>query len=207
MTNVPKKIFTIGHSSHEIVCFVGLLHQHHIDAVADVRSMPYSRRQPQFNRDNLGTVLKKHGIAYRFLGKALGGRSDDPKCYENGRIQYQKLAKTKEFRLGIRRIIDGSQRMCLALMCAEQDPLDCHRTILVARELVERGRTVYHILRDGEIETHQDTIQRLCNRFKKSQPGQSDIFQIPEKQDNLADLAYEKQEKRIAYKEGHIVEA
>ena len=206
MTDASKKIFTIGHSSHEIVRFVGLLHLHHIDAVADVRSMPYSRRQPQFNKNNLGTVLKEHGIAYVFLGKELGGRSNDPKCYENGRVKYQKLAKTKEFRSGIQRIIDGSQRMCLALMCAERDPLDCRRTILVARELVEQDRSVYHILRDGETETHQDTIQRLCNRFKKSEPGQSDLFtRIPEKQDDLANLAYEKQEERIAYK--NMVEA
>ena len=141
MSDVSQKtkIFTIGHSTHEFKRFVALLKHHGIGAVADVRSTPYSRWQPQFNREELTDALKKHGISYVFMGKELGARSDDPDCYDQGRVQYRRLAGTELFRSGIDRVLDGAHRMSIALMCAEKDPLECHRTILVARELVSSG--------------------------------------------------------------------
>lgn len=195
MTTAVKRsgCFTIGHSTHEFARFVELLKQHHVDAVADVRSMPYSRRQPQFNRDELSVALKAHGIAYVFLGKELGARSNDPACYENGRVQYRRLARTALFRSGLERLLDGSQRLSIALMCAEKDPLDCHRTILVARELVRLGKVVNHILADGRLETHQVAMKRLSERLGLLE---EDLFRTPT---DLEDEAYTAQEKKIAY--------
>ena len=188
----PDGIFTIGHSAHELVRFVDLLAQHRIQAVADVRSMPYSRRHPQFSRKALPESLKANGIAYVFLGKELGARSTDPACYENGRVQFRKLAATSLFRSGIRRILDGSQQMRIALMCAEKDPLNCHRTLLVARELVALGNKVNHILADGEIETHKATMIRLCKQLDIKE----DLLRAPEELENDA---YAAQEEKIAY--------
>ena len=192
-TAEPNGIFTIGHSTHELERFVELLKQHRIGAVADVRSMPYSRWQPQFNRDKLSVALKADGIAYVFLGKELGARSDDPACYANGRVQYRRLARTALFRSGIQRVLDGSQRMSIALMCAEKDPLDCHRTILVARELVDLDKDVHHILADGKLEEQQAAKKRLCERLGLLQ---EDLFRTPEE---LEDKAYAEQERKIAY--------
>jgi len=132
-------VFTIGHSSHEFVRFVGLLKRHFVDAVVDVRSVPYSRRYSQFNRNKLEMALKSQGIDYLFMGAELGARSQDPSCYKEGRVQYRKLAGTSRFHSGIQRVLGESCRMHVALMCAEKDPLNCHRTILVARELVDCG--------------------------------------------------------------------
>ena len=188
-TAEPNGIFTIGHSTHELERFVELLKQHRIGAVADVRSMPYSRWQPQFNREKLSVALNADGIAYVFLGKELGARSDDPACYANGRVQYRRLARTALFRSGIQRVLDGSQRMSIALMCAEKDPLDCHRTILVARELVDLDKDVHHILADGKLEEQQAAMKRLGLL-------QEDLFRTPEE---LEDKAYAEQERKIAY--------
>ena len=188
-----KGIFTIGHSTHELEQFIELLKQHRVCAVADVRSTPYSRWQPQFNREQLSVALKAHGIAYVFLGKELGARSDDPACYANGRVQYRELARTALFRSGIQRVLDGSQRMSIALMCAEKDPLDCHRTILVARELVGLDKDVHHILADGKTEAQQAAIERLCERLGLLQ---EDLFLTPQE---LEDKAYAEQERKIAY--------
>ncbi len=185
-------IFTIGHSAHELAQFVDLLAQNRIGAVADVRSMPYSRRHPQFNREALMKALRAHGIAYVYLGKELGARSNDPACYVNGRVQFRRLAKATLFQSGIKRILDGSQRMSIALMCAEKDPLDCHRTILVTRELVGLGTEVKHILADGEIETHQEVMNRLCKQLGIEE----DLLRPPEE---LEDDAYAAQEEKIAY--------
>lgn len=188
-----ETIYTIGHSTHEIETFVALLKQHGIDAVADVRSVPYSRRQPQFNRRELTDGLKTHGIAYVFLGKELGARSDDPACYEAGRVKYRLLATTPSFRLGIQRIRDGNRRKNIALMCAEKDPLDCHRTILVARELIAAGVSVAHILSNGRVESHRASMGRL---FKQLKLPQQDMFSTPKE---LEDQAYAAQERKIAY--------
>ena len=187
------KVFTVGHSTHALEDFVSLLKQHGVDAVADVRSVPYSRWQPQFNRENLAEALKFQGIAYVFLGKELGARSDDPQCYENGRVQYRSLAETSLFQSGIKRVRDGSRHKRIALMCAEKDPLDCHRTILVTRELVASGVDVTHILENGSLEPHDETMKRLSEQLRL--PAQ-DLFLTP---DELEDRAYAAQEQRIAY--------
>lgn len=186
-------IFTIGHSTLRVEEFVQSLKQHHITAVADVRSMPYSRRNPQFNREELRSVLKGGGIRYVFLGRELGARSDDECCYVDDKVQYALLARTDLFQSGIARVIDGAQHFRIALMCAEKDPLDCHRTILVARELVKKGQRVTHILGDGRLETHSQAMSRLVAQLGLS--GQ-DMFRSEEA---TLDEAYKAQAERIAY--------
>ena len=185
-------IFTIGHSAHEIARFADLLAQHAIEAVADVRSAPYSRRHPQFNRDALKQALRANGVAYVFLGKELGARSKDPACYANGRVQFRKLAGTPLFRSGIERVLEGSQQMRIALMCAEREPLACHRTLLVARELVRAGSEVNHILADGTLETHRAAMNRLCKQLGIAE----DLLRSPEE---IEHDAYAAQEEKIAY--------
>lgn len=139
-------IFTIGHSTHPIERFIALLRQHGVTALADVRSAPYSRRNPQYNREALEAALAGHGIRYVFLGRELGGRIE-------GR---HKAGPTEEmeFDADIERLVRGANEFTVAMMCAEKDPADCHRTHLVAPALVQRCVTVRHILADGTIVPH-----------------------------------------------------
>jgi uncharacterized protein (DUF488 family) len=160
---LPIVVFTIGHSTHSIQTFVTLLKQHGVTAVADVRSTPFSRFSPHFNKDALACDLKAHGIKYVFLGRELGARSDDPACYENGRVQYGRLARTELFKQGVARVLKGAGEYRIALMCAEREPLECHRTLLVARALDEQGVEVVHILGDGRSESHHATMERLLD--------------------------------------------
>ncbi len=186
-------VFTIGHSTHDIEHFIGLLRLHSVSAVCDVRSHPYSRRNPQFNQKELKAALRRNGIEYVFLGKELGARSEDPNCYVDRKVQYDRIAMTPEFREGLVRVEKGTMSYQLALMCAERDPLACHRTILIARHLEEQGIEVRHILEDGSIEPHNDAMKRL-----KRQLGvpDDDLFRS---QDQLAAEAYRIQGERIAY--------
>jgi uncharacterized protein (DUF488 family) len=187
-------IYTIGHSKHPIERFVALLQQHGIDALADVRSTPYSRFNPQFNREKLQASLAAAGIRYVFLGEELGARSKDASCYdEEGRVSYAKLARTAPFRAGIERLLTGMQQHRIAIMCAEREPLDCHRTILVSRELERAGVAVTHILQDGALEPHRQTMTRLASDLKLAS---ADLFRTP---DELIEDAYESQGSRIAY--------
>ena len=157
-----------------------------------MRSAPCSRRHPQFNRDALKEALRANGIAYVFLGKELGARSKDPACYADGRVQFRKLARTPLFRSGIKRLLEGSRQMRIALMCAEKEPLACHRTLLVARELVRRGSEINHILADGTLETHGAAIDRLCRQLGIAE----DLLRSPEEMEHDA---YAAQEEKIAY--------
>lgn len=193
MNIVKHPVVTIGHSTHSLEVFVALLRQHAVTALADVRSAPYSRVNPHFNRETLDHSLKAYGIKYVFLGRELGARSDDPSCYQNGRVQYTRLARTALFRRGIERVVRGANTYCVALMCAEKEPLECHRTILVARALVELGMVVQHILADGQLESHEAAMERLLNVVGVPR---EDLFRS---RDELVAQALAQQEERIAY--------
>jgi uncharacterized protein (DUF488 family) len=188
-------IYTIGHSNHPIEHFVTLLQQHGIQALADVRSNPYSRFNPQFNREKLqASLAAAGGIRYVFLGEELGARAKDPSCYdEEGRVSYAKLAKTALFRKGIERLQTGLQQHRIAIMCAERNPLECHRTILVSRELEKVGIPITHILHDGALEPNTDAMRRLASELKLAA---TDLFRSP---DELIEDAYDTQARRMGY--------
>lgn len=186
-------IFTVGHSIHPIETFLELLERNDITAVADVRSSPFSRHNPQFNKDTLSAELKKRGIAYVFVGKELGARSDDPSCYEGGKVRYDRLASTSIFKAGIDRVLSGAKQYRVALMCAEKEPLDCHRTLLVSRSLEQQGVSIFHILSDGSTEAQPKTMCRLLDLVGLPQV---DMFRSHEE---LVRAACEMREQKIAY--------
>lgn len=194
-------VFSIGHSTHSIEAFADLLQTHNVTAVADVRSAPFSRFNPQFNKDAIEKSLKLHGIKYVFVGRELGARSDDPSCYENGRVQYPRLAQTELFKQGLARVVQGAREYRIAVMCAEKDPLECHRTLLVARALDESGIEVAHILSDGSLESHQHAMDRLL-----------DVVGLPHQHmfrshSDLIAEAMVRQEDRIAYVDEKLIAA
>ena len=149
--------------------------------------------ESQFNQSAIKRSLIANGIKYVYLGYELGGRSEDPACYENGRIQYARLARTEHFRKGIERVVRGADDYRLALMCAEKEPLDCHRTLLVARVLAERGIDVQHILADGSLESHAVTMERLLDVVGLPH---GDLFRT---KDEMIAEALALQERRVAY--------
>ena len=157
-------IFTIGHSNHSSERFLALLRGAGITAVADVRSIPRSRRWPQFSGGRIERWLADAGIAYVFLGAELGGRPDDPALLRDGHPDYDLMAATPLFRAGLDRVLEGAGRYRIALMCAEREPLDCHRFLLVSRRLHERGVDLCHILADGSIEPQGTTERRLLQQ-------------------------------------------
>lgn len=185
-------IFTIGHSTHSIDQFMELLQQHNITALCDVRSTPYSRYNPQFNKEHLKKALAKRNIVYVFMGKELGARSNNPQCYLGGQVQFDRLAKEPAFIKGITRLKNGMTKYRIALMCAEKDPIACHRTILVCRNLRSPNIIIQHILEDGSLENHTTTEKRLMKLFKL----EPDMFYAEEK---CIEDAYVKQAGNIAY--------
>ena len=185
-------VHTIGHSNHPIGRFVEILRSHGIDAVADVRSHPYSRFAPQFRRDPLRDALAGAEIAYVFLGAELGARTDDPTCWCEGAVDYDRLATRPFFQVGLDRVQDGADRRRLALLCMERDPLTCHRCILVGRHLAARGLALRHILFDGTIEDGAAAEARL---MRETGAVQGDVLHP-----DARARAYEIRGRQIAYR-------
>ena len=151
METMTAPVLTIGHSGHSPERFVALLQGAGATAVADVRSMPWSRRHPQFGREHLSATLRGAGIAYVYLGEELGGRPHSREFYRDGVADYEMMARTDRFHRGLDRVLAGAARYRIALMCAEHDPLDCHRCLLVARALTERRVDIGHVMSDGTV--------------------------------------------------------
>lgn len=188
-----KTVYTIGHSNGTAERLLELLRRHEITAVVDVRSRPYSRFNPQFNREEIASFLKQSGLEYVFLGRELGARSDDSACYRDGRAQYSLIARTALFGGGIQRLLAGMERFRVAIMCAEKEPLACHRTILIARHLHEQGVEVQHILEDGALESHESLLLRLLAEHGMEE---RDLFRT---KDEMVTIAYEMQAEQIEY--------
>ncbi|MFJ1457448.1 DUF488 family protein [Nocardia sp. N2S4-5] len=191
-------MLTIGHSTHDLPGLVRLLRQHDVTAVADVRSVPASRFAPQFNRNAVERGLREAGIKYVFMGKELGARTEDASCYVDGQVQYARLARTSEFTSGIERLVNGAQTERIAVMCSEGEPLDCHRTVLIARVLAERGLSIDHIHADGQLESHSSAVERLMVKFGLAEP---DLFRTVAER---LEEALNRQERRIAYVDEEI---
>lgn len=207
------QIFTIGHSNHSFENWLHLLHQHDITAIADVRSTPFSRYTPHFNQAALKLSLRSAQIAYVFLGDQLGARPHDPACYVDGKARYDRIAAQPTFEDGIKRIVQGSTRYRIALLCAEQDPITCHRAILVCRHLQRDTVQIQHIGKQGDLETQAQLEERLLQSLKFRENQQLSLFDSapftlsPSKEQTIPyesraaaiAAAYQYQGDRIAY--------
>ena len=193
------EILTIGRSTLSYDHFLDLLRSAGVTAVADVRSTPYSKHFPHFARDLLQAELSADRVTYRYLGQKLGGRPTSKALYCDGVADYEKMAQTDSFRLGLEEIVKGGKKHRLAIMCSEYDPLDCHRCLLVGRSLSAHGVSVGHIRSKGDIESQEQVEERLLRH--EAHHG-DDLFCSREE---LLTLAYRKHTQKVAYREPTII--
>jgi uncharacterized protein (DUF488 family) len=156
--------------------------------------VPFSRRHPQFSKPVLAEALQQEGLAYVFLGEELGGMRKDPVLLRDGAPDYDKIAATESFRNGLDRVIDGASRHRIALMCAEREPLDCHRFLLVSRHLALRGARINHILGDGSIEEHDVTLRRL---LAQTHLDAGELFAAGKPPDEVVARAFAARQRRL----------
>jgi uncharacterized protein (DUF488 family) len=157
-----RPLYTLGHSNHDWPAFLALLREAGVTALADVRSAPYSRRLPHFNRAELEHSLRAAGLGYLFLGDLLGGRPQDLDLYgPDGRVDYEKVRRSLAFQQGIERLVQGLERFTVAMLCAEDDPLDCHRGLMITPALREIGIAPLHLRKDHTVESTPQMEARL----------------------------------------------
>ena len=189
---MKPRLLTVGYSQHPWEDFLALLRRHRVDALADVRSGPYSRHRPEFNRELLHRRLGDAGVRYVFLGRELGARREEPQCFVGDRVCYLRTAAAPLFQAGLRRLRDGATRHRITLMCAEEDPLPCHRTALVGRALRDEF-DLRHIRGDGTLESHAATERRMMDAVGV---GPADLFADA---DELLAEAYRRQGERVSW--------
>ena len=188
-------LLTIGHSTHSCDRFIEIVKSVGVTVIVDVRSSPFSRYSPHFNRDTLSAQLRKQGVHYLFLGRELGARRDERECYVGRQARYDRIAQLPLFRVGVERVIVGCATHTVALMCAEKDPITCHRMVLVSRAARQPGLKIDHVLEDGSIESNAAAESRMLEVCKL--PSE-DLFQTREL---LVERAYDLQALRIAWQE------
>lgn len=192
-------IFTVGHSTQSLEEFTELLRRHSIQVVIDVRSAPYSRWVPHFNKGPLARWLLQHEIRYSHMPDEFGARKLDAGLLdEGGRVDFERVRETPEFRRGIERLGRGAaEGHRIALMCAEADPYDCHRFSMITYQLVREGIPVKHILRDGSLIDNQELEQRLRAEYGVTE--QADMFS-PQLTDAMQlEEAYRQRGRQVAY--------
>jgi uncharacterized protein (DUF488 family) len=189
-------LFSIGHSNLAADRFRELLQIGGVNAVADVRSVPWSRFFPWFSRKNLEAWLPHDGVTYLPCGDALGGRPGGDELYRDGIADYDAMAAQPRFCTGLDRLIGAAAHARVCLMCAEREPLDCHRCLLVARSLAGRGLAVGHILHNGTIEAHAATERRLLEL--EGQGDGCDLFATGQRERLAA--AYRRRARAFAFR-------
>lgn len=196
-----KPCKTIGHSTYPLDRFIKLLQAHGADTVLDVRSVPYSRFNPQFNRETLKTDLELADIRYLFLGDRLGARREESEvCYPDGAVCFEKVRRLDLFQQGIdeveRMLSDGRHPV---LMCAEKDPFDCHRFVLVSRELAARDIAVAHILATGDTVSQSALEDHLLEKYKLATP-QAPLFDAVKPRHTRLAEAYARRNREIVHR-------
>lgn len=194
----PKRLYTIGHSTHEIGHFIGLLKTYGVNCVVDVRTLAASRFNPQYNKAALSASLRDHQITYIHMPAEFGARHTDPSLLTHGRVDFDKVRKSENFRKGVERIRHGVNKgFTIALMCAEADPLECHRFSLISFALKDEFDVV-HILKDKTSINQLDLEGQLLKKYKKKLLT-SDLFQSAHTYEERLKAAYKLQNDEIGY--------
>ena len=196
-----ERVFTIGYTAFDTEQMIKVLKAHNIHCLIDVRTVPASAHLPQYNRSILETVLKKAGIRYRHYPE-FGARQEDSKWYNTeGYLDFERYMESEAFKSGIHKVQEGMRLgYRFTLMCAEKDPINCHRAIMVARGFSKAGNDVAHIRVDSTGRDYLETQQELERRLMLKHGDNPDQMSLFETMDERIERAYRKQNEAIGYR-------
>ena len=204
------RLYTIGHSNHTLDEFLRLLNTHFVNCVVDVRSVPASSHNPQFNQEPLGWFLREKNIDYQFFGRELGARRMD--CInQDGLVDFERAIYTTLFQNGVNKLMRLLDTRTVTLMCSEAEPLECHRFALVARYFHEHGVEAFHVLKDASLVSHHSLERKMVDTYlhaKRPMLAQIDeLFSTYTSEQQLQD-AYRLKNKEIGFrlKQGDIID-
>ena len=195
---ISSVLKTIGHSNLHLDTFLDILYHYNINCIIDIRSSPYSRYNPQFNRETLKTDLEINEIEYIYMGNRLGARYEDKNLiFDNGKVDFGKVKELPSFVSGIESLINNiNTGHNISLMCAEKDPFNCHRFVLVSRTLAKRNIDIEHILSDKSTVSQNELEERLLKKYT-NKSTQMSLFEPVKSRTELLNFAYEKHNRHI----------
>jgi uncharacterized protein (DUF488 family) len=180
--------------------FISLLRNYNINGVIDVRSNPNSKFHEEFNKKNIESELKIRSIIYRNYQDEFGARQLNTAFYSDGYLNFRTFSNSKIFMSGISKVIAGTNAgYTIVLMCAEKDPVNCHRNIMVARKLHEMGYEIRNLLSDGTYELQTDLEMRLVDKYF---PDRNQMSLLSEQLSigEMIDTCYEIRNREIGYR-------
>lgn len=197
-----KKIYSIGYSGIVIEDFIKILKKNEINCVIDVRSIPYGKYTPDYNKENIKEKLKKNGILYENFSKEFGARRNEENVYDSdGKVNFLKVSKCENFKKGVDRIKKGVEKYSIVLMCSEKNPIECHRFSLVSRFITEEGFEVIHILNDGNLQKQCDLEKIMVNKYGPEHSQYALFSQTVCTYEDALKKAYDIISNKVAYEE------
>lgn len=195
------RVYTIGYTAFDQEQMIKTLKKYNIHCLIDVRTVPASARLPQYSRPVLEAVLKKAGIRYRHYPE-FGARQEDSKWYNaEGYLDFERYMESEAFQSGIHKVQEGMRLgYRFTLMCAEKDPINCHRAIMVARGFSKAGNDVAHICVDSMGKDYLESQQELERRLMLKHGDNPDQMSLLETMDERIERAYRKQNEAIGYR-------
>jgi len=201
---VRKILYTIGYSGFSVPDFIDVLKRYRINVIIDVRSTPFSSYFSAYNKEHLERLLKSHHIYYRNYAKEFGAQQIERRFYTaQGYLDFELFTASDIYHHGYQKIEDGlKQEYVFAFMCAEKDPMDCHRSIMVSKTFNDHGYSVLHLLPAKNPVSQVDIEERLLDKYF---PDRDQLSLLSEQKDEneLITEAYRKRNAEIGY---HIEE-
>ena len=202
------EIYTIGHSNYKIEKLIDMLKYYNINCVVDIRGTPYSKYNVQFDKETIRYTLSKAGFIYIYMAKELAAKRINKQSYnEEGYSDFEKVIKEKEFLEGIERLKNGCNKgYNIALLGAMQEPIRCHRAILVGKALRKSGFNVKHILDDYSIASQDDIEQMLLDKYfsNRNQMTIDDLIGNSLTREEMIQEGYRLANKEIGYRIEHL---
>lgn len=198
---MSNTVYTVGYSGFSFDEFCKLLKKNEIQLIIDVRSVPFSKRYSEYNRDVLKKSLAQQRIYYRNYAHEFGARQENRQFYTKyGYLDFELFSKSEAFQEGIEKLCKSMQQnYTFALMCAEKNPMDCHRAIMVSRTFFEMGYKVVHLLPHNKIITQNDLNQMLLDKYYPNR-GQLSFLDSQNDEEALLKQAYRYRNKEIGYR-------
>ena len=197
-------IYTLGHSNYTIEKLIDMLKKYNINCVVDIRGTPYSKYNVQFDKEIIKYTLTKAGFIYIYMAKEFAAKRINKESYnEEGYSDFELVVNEKDFLDGIERLKNGCNKgYRIALLGAMQEPIRCHRSILVGRALIKYGFNVKHILDDSSIASQDDIEDMLLNKYfsNRNQITIDDLIGNSLSKEEMIKKAYRLANKEIGYR-------
>ena len=198
------EIYALGHSNYPFDKFIEILKKYNINCVVDIRAIPYSKYNTQYNKEFFQSTLKKLGYTYIYMADEFGAKRKTRESYNSeGYADFEKVIFEDSFKKGIERLKIGCKKgYRIVLLGAMQDAIRCPRAILVGRQLIKEGFNVKYIMHEGDLKSQTDLEELLLEKYfdHRNQLTIDSLLGNDMSEDKMIDECYKLANKEIGYR-------